>query len=274
VDSPSVALIVCKAFFSSLCRGIADQILALTWVKNNIAKFGGDPNKITIGGSSAGAGSVRVLLGSPKAIGLFAGAHADSNLGGGDDLGLGGNYGTTYSSYLTIEQAYQRAWPNVTAAVNCTKGNQTAQLNCLRTVNATLLQDYNDAPFRYVVQDGTYVNTPQLDVTKKNGSSAYVPILFGVAANDGASFSNISPKPIQNESYGLQYGLGISAAYAQAIINSGLFPFYNSGNLTLDAFNVTQRVATDNTFRCIVSFHLSQTSSRASCASAANLLPL
>lgn len=51
-----------------------------------------DPNQITINGGSAGAGSVRTLLGSPKAIGKFAGAWAMSNLGGGQDLGLGGNY--------------------------------------------------------------------------------------------------------------------------------------------------------------------------------------
>jgi carboxylesterase type B len=232
--------------------GIGDQINALKWVKTNIAKFGGDPNQITIGGSSAGAGSVRTLLGSPPAIGLFEGAHADSNLGGGEDLALEplGNYGTTYSSYLTIQQAYNRAWANVTAAMNCT-GNQEAQLQCLRTVNATLLQNYNDAPFRYVVQDGTIVNTPQLDVTQRNGSSAYVPILFGTAANDGASFSTISTKPLKNLTQGLEVGLSISAKYAQAIIDSGLFPLYDTGNLTLDAFNVTQRVATDNTFRCI-----------------------
>jgi len=51
-----------------------------------------DPKQITINGGSAGAGSVRTLLGSPKAIGKFAGAWAMSNLGGGEDLGLGGNY--------------------------------------------------------------------------------------------------------------------------------------------------------------------------------------
>jgi carboxylesterase type B len=234
--------------------GIGDQINALTWVKNNIAKFGGDPNHITIGGSSAGAGSVRALLGSPPAIGLFQGAHADSNLGGGKDLGLGplGNYGTTYSEYLTIQQAFDRSWPNVTNATNCSTTNIQSGLACLRKVNATVLQNYNTAPFRYVVQDGRIVNTPQLDVTKRNGSSAYVPIMFGVAANDGASFSTLSKTPVKNLTQGLMTGLSISQHYAQAIIDSGLFPYHNTtGNLTLDAFNVTQRVATDNTFRCI-----------------------
>ena len=39
------------------------------WTINNIAAFGGDPRKITIAGGSAGAGSVRVHLGSPVSIG-------------------------------------------------------------------------------------------------------------------------------------------------------------------------------------------------------------
>jgi len=65
----------------------------MQWVINNIAAFGGDPNRITINGESAGAGSVRVLLGSPPVIGKFQGAIAMSNLGGGVDLGESGNYG-------------------------------------------------------------------------------------------------------------------------------------------------------------------------------------
>jgi carboxylesterase type B len=58
--------------------GIGDQINALKWTVANIAKFGGDPRQITIIGESAGAGSVRALLGSPPAIPLFQGAVAMS----------------------------------------------------------------------------------------------------------------------------------------------------------------------------------------------------
>ncbi len=51
--------------------GILDQIESLKWIKKNIAKFGGDPNNVTIFGQSAGAGSVKTLCESPLTKGLF-----------------------------------------------------------------------------------------------------------------------------------------------------------------------------------------------------------
>lgn len=51
--------------------GILDQLAALRWVKENIAKFGGDPDNITVFGQSAGAYNVGYLLMSPLAKGLF-----------------------------------------------------------------------------------------------------------------------------------------------------------------------------------------------------------
>ena len=232
--------------------GISDQVTALRWVKQNIAQFGGDPNKVTIIGESAGAGSVRALLGSPPVIeeNLINGAVAQSNLGGGVDLGLPGDYGTTYSSYLTIQQSYARAGQQIFTGVGCNQTNLQAQIRCLKNVPWAQIQDLSTVA-RYVVQDGTYVNTEQLDVVNTNGSTANVNVIFGTTANDGASFSTFPPASISNEAEGIEASLGITAEYANLIINSGLFPYYDTGNLTLDSFNVSQRVATDKTFRCI-----------------------
>lgn len=60
--------------------GLSDQLLALRWVHENIAAFGGNPEQITIAGESAGAASVINLLAAPSAKGLFAQAIVESGL--------------------------------------------------------------------------------------------------------------------------------------------------------------------------------------------------
>jgi para-nitrobenzyl esterase len=66
-------------------QALMDSIAALQWVQHNIRAFGGDPNKVTIFGESAGAAMVGGLVGSPVAKGLFVRAIAES----GQWMGLG-----------------------------------------------------------------------------------------------------------------------------------------------------------------------------------------
>lgn len=61
--------------------GLMDMIAALGWINRNIAAFGGDPQKVTTVGVSAGAMAVELLMSSPSAKGLIAGGIAQSGYG-------------------------------------------------------------------------------------------------------------------------------------------------------------------------------------------------
>ena len=117
--------------------GIADQILALDWVRQYIAAFGGDPSRITIFGQSAGAGSVRAMLGSEETIGKFAGAIPMSNLAGSD-------YATTYSLYYTIPEEVSVAVDPILEEIGCSTTSAEEALTCLKNYDAYSLVTLNN----------------------------------------------------------------------------------------------------------------------------------
>ncbi|KAI0819941.1 carboxylesterase from carbohydrate esterase [Trametes gibbosa] len=214
--------------------GIADQIAALDWVRAHIGAFGGDRDRITIFGQSAGAASVRALMGSPRAIGKFAAALPMSNL-------AGANYATTYSLYYTIPEEVATVANPILAAVGC-DATGTDALACMRAADPHKLVNLPTVA-RFLVVDGTFVTSTQLPLDR-SGPVANVHTMMGFMRDDGAAFIGYP------SSGNLTAGL-LGASLNATVANNALFPEPSGSNATLNVFNVTARVTTDVEFRCL-----------------------
>lgn len=158
-------------------NALLDQALALRWVAENIAVFGGDPSNVTVMGESAGAISIAHLLAMPAARGLFHRAILQSGASGFDPPSRADATATARS---VLDQL------GTTIA-----GLADVPAERLLAVQGRLLRERGLAAcFPYV--DGVTMPRAPLDAVRA-GEAAKVPLLLGSNRDEWALFDTFLP---------------------------------------------------------------------------------
>ena len=161
-------------FADSGNAGILDQVLALEWVRDNVAAFGGDPDQVTIFGESAGGMSVGTLLGMPAAQGLYSQAIVQSG-------------GSSFCATSDTATAIAREMLEL-AEIETVADLESVSMDTLLAAQEKLASTgaSTDLPFMPVV-DGTVL--PRLPIDAVRAGLGAVPTLIGTTQDEMTLFT-------------------------------------------------------------------------------------
>ena len=136
-------------------NGLKDQVLALEWVRDNVASFGGNPGSVTITGLSAGGASVQLHYFSPLSRGLFQRGFSQSGVG--------------LNPFTIQEEPLMRA-KKLGAAVGCPSSSTRGLVECLKQRPAKHILSKISSFFTY----GFLPCIPFGPVVEKGGSRPFL----------------------------------------------------------------------------------------------------